>query len=46
MRYALSDAEWQPICPILPRKPRGVPRVDDRRVLNQWRARSLSSQIQ
>ena len=34
MRYALSDAEWRLICPIPPRKPRGVPRVDDRRVLN------------
>ncbi len=34
MRYALSDAEWQLIAPILPRKSRGIPRVDDRRVLN------------
>ena len=34
MRYALSDAEWRLIEPILPCKPRGVPRVDDRRVLN------------
>jgi len=34
MRYALSDAEWQLICPILPCKSRGVPRVDDGRVLN------------
>lgn len=34
MRHALTDAEWQLICPILPCKPRGVPRVDDRRVLN------------
>jgi transposase len=34
MRHALSDAEWRLISPILPRKPRGVPRVDDRRVLN------------
>ena len=34
MRYALTDAEWSIIQPILPAKPRGVPRVDDRRVLN------------
>ena len=34
MRYALTDAEWRIIEPILPCKPRGVPRVDDRRVLN------------
>lgn len=34
MRHALSDAEWRLICPIVPRKPRGVPRVNDRRVLN------------
>lgn len=34
MRYALTDAEWRLISPILPCKPRGVPRVDDRRVLN------------
>jgi transposase len=34
MRYALSDTEWRLIAPVLPYKPRGVPRVDDRRVLN------------
>jgi transposase len=34
MRHALTDAEWRQISPILPCKPRGVPRVDDRRVLN------------
>jgi len=34
MIYALSDAEWRLINPILPCKPRGVSRVDDRRVLN------------
>ena len=34
MRYALTDAEWRLIEPVLPCKPRGVPRVDDRRVLN------------
>ena len=34
MHYALTDAEWRLIDPILPCKPRGIPRVDDRRVLN------------
>src|SRR6476660_5861046 len=34
MRYELSDKEWSIIHPMLPAKPRGVPRVDDRRVLN------------
>ena len=34
MRYELSDYEWSVINPMLPNKPRGVPRVDDRRVLN------------
>lgn len=33
-RYELSDREWEAIKPHLPNKPRGVPRVDDRRVLN------------
>jgi len=32
--YELTDFEWQAIEPLLPNKPRGVPRVDDRRVLN------------
>jgi len=30
----LTDFEWDVIAPLLPNKPRGVPRVDDRRVLN------------
>jgi transposase len=34
MRYQLTDHEWRIIRPMLPNKPRGVPRVDDRRVLN------------
>src|SRR5262245_48988259 len=34
MRYELSDHEWAAIKPMLPNKPRGVPRVNDRRVLN------------
>jgi len=33
-RYDLSEAEWRLIEPLLPDKPRGVRRVDDRRVLN------------
>lgn len=34
MRYELTDFEWGTIKPMLPNKPRGVPRVSDRRVLN------------
>ena len=34
MRYELSDYEWTAIKPMLPNKPRGVPRVDDRRVIS------------
>ena len=34
MRYELADYEWVAIKPMLPDKPRGVPRVNDRRVLN------------
>lgn len=33
-RFDLTDREWAMIQPLLPNKPRGVPRVDDRRVLN------------
>lgn len=33
-RYDLTDFEWRVIEPLLPKKPLGVPRVDDRRVLN------------
>jgi transposase len=33
-RYDLTDGDWRLIEPLLPNKPRGVPRVDDRRVLN------------
>lgn len=41
-RYDLTDFEWSVIEPSLPNKPRGVPRVDDRRVLNgmTWVLRS------
>src|SRR6266436_928766 len=34
MRYELTDDEWTAIKPMLPNKPRGVPRVNDHRVLN------------
>ena len=33
-RYDLTDFEWSVIEPLLPDKPRGVPRVDDRRVIS------------
>jgi len=33
-RFDLSDAEWRLIKPLLPNKPRGVARVNDRQVLN------------
>src|SRR3977135_3623853 len=43
-RFDLTDFEWKTIQPLLPNKPRGVPRVDDRRVLNGifWVLRSGS----
>ena len=31
MRYELTDYEWAAIKPMLPNKPRGVARVNDRR---------------
>jgi transposase len=34
MRKELTNYEWAAVRPVLPNKPRGVPRVDDRRVLN------------
>jgi transposase len=41
-RFDLADFEWSVIQPLLPTKVRGVPRVDDRRVLNGifWRLRA------
>lgn len=43
-RYELTDQEWSILSPLLPNKPRGVPRVDDRRVVNGilWRFRTGS----
>jgi transposase len=43
-RYELSDFEWAIILPLLPNKPRGVARVEDRKVLNgiYWRLRTGS----
>lgn len=43
-RYELSDLEWDIIAPLLPNKPRGVARVDDRRTINGilWRFRTGS----
>ena len=43
-RHELSDFEWSIIEPLLPNKPRGVPRADDRNVLNgiYWRLRTGS----
>jgi putative transposase of IS4/5 family DUF4096 len=42
MRHEPSDFEWTAIKPMLPNKPRGVRRVNDRRVLNGifWLLRS------
>lgn len=41
-RFDLSDFEWLVIQPLLPNKPRDVPRVNDWRVLNGifWRPRT------
>ena len=33
-RYDLTDEEWRVIAPVLPDEPRGIPQVDDRRVMN------------
>ncbi len=32
--FWLNDRQWRRLEPLLPNKPRGVPRVDDRRVVN------------
>jgi transposase len=43
-RYECIDIEWAIIQPLLANKPRGVARIDDRRVLNGilWRFRTGS----
>ncbi len=43
-RCELTDFEWTIINPLLPDKPRGVARADDRKVLNgiYWRFRTGS----
>ena len=43
-RFDLSEFEWSVIKPLLPQKSRGVPRVNDRRVINGilWRLRTGS----
>lgn len=33
-RYDLTEFEWKMVEPLLPNKPRAVPRVDDRRARN------------
>jgi transposase len=45
MRYELSDYEWTAVKPMLPNKPCGVRRVNDRRVLSGifWVLRSGAS---
>ena len=42
MRYELSKYDWNGVKPMLPNKPHGVPRVNDRCVLNSilWVLRS------
>ncbi len=41
-RFDLTDFEWSVIQPLLPQKSRGVPRGNERRVLNGifWRLRT------
>jgi transposase len=51
MRYELTDDEWASIKLMLPNKRRGVPRVNDRRVLNghllglAWRKPTLTQRV-
>ncbi len=44
-RFDLTDFEWTVIQPLLPNKPRGVPRVGGRRVFDGilWRFRTGST---
>ncbi|OXT02177.1 hypothetical protein B7H23_04450 [Notoacmeibacter marinus] len=43
-RFDLTDFEWSVIEPLLPSRPRGVPRADDRRVLSGifWRLQTVA----
>jgi transposase len=41
MRYELTDNEGAIVRPLLPNKPRGVTRLDDRRV-NKWHLLDLA----
>src|ERR1700733_14750006 len=43
MRYELTDYEWVAIKPILPNKPRGVPRVRD--PCAQWHLLGLAVRV-
>jgi transposase len=43
MRYELSDSEWTAIKPMLPNKPRGVRRVNNRCVLVAKRSFDVES---
>jgi hypothetical protein len=45
MRYELTDYEYATIKPMLPNKPRGVPRVPQRHLLGLaiWRAMARST---
>jgi transposase len=42
MCYELTESEWAAIRPMLPNNPRGVPRVNDRRVL-KWHLLGLAT---
>jgi len=47
-RFDLTDKEWTIIKRLLPQKSRGVPRVEDRRVINGilWRVRRYPAQTE
>jgi transposase len=40
MRYELTDNEWFAIVPMLPNKPRGMPRLNERRPAEKHSQRS------
>jgi transposase len=42
MRYQLTDEEWTAIKPMLPNKPRGMSRVNERPSYPQWHLLSLA----